>query len=314
MAAPSIASDNTLADLRKLELPRASTTFEEVEASSFKAMPKVPIDDLPPVSVEGGDWRCEECNVSFLRREHLVRHNRRHENSHCQACPLCERTLHRSDHMRYHLMQHFDVRPYECLTCHKRYRQAYSLSRHQQKTGHAGQCEHHFDVDEMVAERLAQRAKQPQPLSAPEPLSPLTDDTDSPADGNPARKRAKRGSSIDNALTNPHASSTKSHKTKSSGRSSSAATTAESQPELASAPATPPSSEPMVSLPATMALAVQMHYAQLQAFQMQMLRGNLPGMNPLTNPLLASTINPLAMAAVSSAAALAATSMPSTSM
>eukprot|EP00045_Choanoeca_perplexa_P008053 m.73633 g.73633 ORF g.73633 m.73633 type:complete len:64 (-) comp14337_c0_seq8:1974-2165(-) len=43
---------------------------------------------LAPASDQG--WRCDLCNKSFLRKEHLIRHNRVHADTNRHECPICK--------------------------------------------------------------------------------------------------------------------------------------------------------------------------------------------------------------------------------
>ncbi|EDQ90171.1 uncharacterized protein MONBRDRAFT_24700 [Monosiga brevicollis MX1] len=86
------------------------------------------LDGTEPTGMQDNQplWQCATCQVQFLRR---------------------------SDHVKYHLMSHLDVRPYECESCGKRYRQQYSLQRHQSKMKHSGIKEHEFDLEALVHEK-----------------------------------------------------------------------------------------------------------------------------------------------------------------
>eukprot|EP00045_Choanoeca_perplexa_P009179 m.87579 g.87579 ORF g.87579 m.87579 type:complete len:286 (-) comp14784_c0_seq3:61-918(-) len=227
------------------------------------------VDAISDAGSTDGQWRCNACAISFLRREHLIRHNRRHENSHCQACPLCERTLHRSDHLRYHLMQHFDVRPYECTDCNKRYRQAYSLARHQQKSGHCGTHEHHFDVDEMVAQRLASDTETVRSIKS---VKITSDETTK----QPTMKQAKRTPSSSGCTQEPSVKRSKPESAAVSPASSPLAFQA--TPACSSEPVTLPTANPL-----QMAIAMQQ---MLALRQMQMLSMMQASASMMSNPLL----------------------------
>eukprot|EP00045_Choanoeca_perplexa_P008052 m.73618 g.73618 ORF g.73618 m.73618 type:complete len:300 (-) comp14337_c0_seq6:1134-2033(-) len=116
---------------------------------------------LAPASDQG--WRCDLCNKSFLRKEHLIRHNRVHADTNRHECPICERVLHRSDHFQFHLQSHANkAKPFECTQCHRRYSHLYSLKRHQTNTSHTGILQHQVEIDvEQLRHDYEQRQQTP---------------------------------------------------------------------------------------------------------------------------------------------------------
>eukprot|EP00045_Choanoeca_perplexa_P004976 m.42155 g.42155 ORF g.42155 m.42155 type:complete len:351 (-) comp12862_c0_seq2:149-1201(-) len=83
------------------------------------------------------DWIPSSVKMSSKKADHI--------------CPLCARSFRRSDHLRQHVISHFDCRPHECNECSKRYRQSFSLSRHQADTGHSGRTKHPVSAEELLA-------------------------------------------------------------------------------------------------------------------------------------------------------------------
>ncbi|XP_077186546.1 uncharacterized protein LOC143833988 isoform X2 [Paroedura picta] len=68
---------------------------------------------------------------NFLPREHLIRHQRRHQRKKTYECPDCGKSLRSSGSFKSHQRIHTGERPYGCSYCAKSFNQSIHLERHQ---------------------------------------------------------------------------------------------------------------------------------------------------------------------------------------
>ncbi|KAJ6636661.1 Zinc finger protein [Pseudolycoriella hygida] len=78
-------------------------------------------------------WQAEsgyECGKSFMRLEHLQRHERVHDGLKLYKCNVCDKNFSRSDHLKKHMLIHSGIKPFCCQVCLKTFGRPDHLRKH----------------------------------------------------------------------------------------------------------------------------------------------------------------------------------------
>ena len=76
-------------------------------------------------------FECQVCNSSFLRRIHLNRHIKIHENKKSHKCSLCNASFARKDNLTKHVKSvHENKRPFKCNICKASFTQSSNVKNH----------------------------------------------------------------------------------------------------------------------------------------------------------------------------------------
>lgn len=62
---------------------------------------------------------CIKCGITFVKIEHLVKHQRGHPGKKPYACPECEKSFTFSMHLKRHYLVHTRLKPFACPKCWK---------------------------------------------------------------------------------------------------------------------------------------------------------------------------------------------------
>ena len=96
---------------------------------------------------EGVTYKCNLCEKSFTKAEHLRKHVKRvHEEKNIYACNHCEKRFSQSHHFKRHIKAvHEGVKDHVCGNCGKSFTESKSLTRHI-KSVHEGVKDHHCNL------------------------------------------------------------------------------------------------------------------------------------------------------------------------
>lgn len=88
--------------------------------------------------------RCEFCQKTFTRKEHLTNHLRQHtgETPHC--CNICSKPFTRKEHLVNHMRSHTGERPFACNECGKSFPLKGNLLFHQRSHNKGAAAERPF--------------------------------------------------------------------------------------------------------------------------------------------------------------------------
>ncbi|XP_064080875.1 zinc finger protein 678-like isoform X2 [Macrobrachium nipponense] len=76
-------------------------------------------------------YKCEECNATFVQKNHLVKHMKTHITDKDFKCDLCGITFNTNQCLRFHAKMHTGGRHYSCNICMKSYEDVSSYNEHQ---------------------------------------------------------------------------------------------------------------------------------------------------------------------------------------
>lgn len=76
------------------------------------------------------DNRCKECNRTFSRYNHLLRHMLTHSSEKPHICKFCSKGFSRSDHLQKHVQSIHSEKNYKCEQCDSAYGRKDHLQRH----------------------------------------------------------------------------------------------------------------------------------------------------------------------------------------
>lgn len=75
-------------------------------------------------------FKCEVCEKTFKRREHLYQHSKLHSGVRPFSCTNCTKTFSRKEHLMRHLTSHSGVKDFSCDVCNKRFSRPDNLKKH----------------------------------------------------------------------------------------------------------------------------------------------------------------------------------------
>lgn len=106
--------------------------------------------------------RCEFCQKTFTRKEHLTNHLRQHtgETPHC--CNICSKPFTRKEHLVNHMRSHTGERPFACNECGKSFPLKGNLLFHQRSHNKGAAAERPFryvSLNFVVLQRCRNRFK-----------------------------------------------------------------------------------------------------------------------------------------------------------
>ncbi|KAK9700328.1 Zinc finger, C2H2 type [Popillia japonica] len=78
----------------------------------------------------GKMFKCKQCDRSYIRLNHLHRHELSHGRRKMHVCKICNKTLTRLEHLKRHLVTHLKEKPYGCPNCNRGFNRAEHLQNH----------------------------------------------------------------------------------------------------------------------------------------------------------------------------------------
>ncbi|XP_023303972.2 zinc finger protein 420 [Lucilia cuprina] len=109
----------------KLEI---ATSSKDKHKTKLKANTKTP--RRRHGSTKNEDNRCKECNRTFTRYNHLLRHMLTHSDEKPHVCNFCGKGFSRSDHLQKHIQSIHCEKNYKCDQCSSAYGRKDHLQRH----------------------------------------------------------------------------------------------------------------------------------------------------------------------------------------
>ncbi|XP_060093830.1 zinc finger protein 397-like isoform X2 [Heteronotia binoei] len=112
-------------------------------------------------------YRCSECEKSFSKSTHLIRHQLMHTGERGYKCFECGKTFNQSAHLTSHQIIHTGEKPYKCTECGKSFNKSTNLLRHQRM--HTGEkphtckdCGNHFsDKSSLIQHQRVHTGEKP---------------------------------------------------------------------------------------------------------------------------------------------------------
>lgn len=90
-------------------------------------------------------FQCSECGSKFARQTDATRHKKLHLIGKMEnvgfTCELCGKKFYRKDLFRAHTNHHLKIKPFECVTCLKRFAKKYDLLKHMEKLHSGVECD-----------------------------------------------------------------------------------------------------------------------------------------------------------------------------
>ena len=86
-----------------------------------------PLTPSPPSS---RNFKCPTCDKTFLKKDHLVRHESSHSSERPFTCPQCPKLFKRESHLKRHIQNAHSFRNLLCLQCGKTFAGPEQLRRH----------------------------------------------------------------------------------------------------------------------------------------------------------------------------------------
>ncbi|XP_065364675.1 zinc finger protein 782-like [Calliphora vicina] len=107
---------------------------ENPTSSTANIKTKIKASTKPPRRRHGSskneDNRCKECNRTFTRYNHLLRHMLTHSDEKPHVCNFCGKGFSRSDHLQKHIQSIHCEKNYKCDQCSSAYGRKDHLQRH----------------------------------------------------------------------------------------------------------------------------------------------------------------------------------------
>lgn len=75
-------------------------------------------------------FKCDICEKTFKRREHLYQHSKLHSGIRPFSCVHCPKTFSRKEHLMRHLTSHSGAKDFSCDICNKRFSRPDNLKKH----------------------------------------------------------------------------------------------------------------------------------------------------------------------------------------
>ncbi|KAM7347048.1 uncharacterized protein ACRADG_006716 [Cochliomyia hominivorax] len=125
--------DDDLETFKKLEKSEEPTTENPTSSKAHKIKKKTTINKPPRRrhgSSKNEDNRCKECNRTFTRYNHLLRHMLTHSDEKPHVCNFCGKGFSRSDHLQKHIQSIHCEKNYKCDQCSSAYGRKDHLQRH----------------------------------------------------------------------------------------------------------------------------------------------------------------------------------------
>lgn len=88
--------------------------------------------------------RCEFCQKTFTRKEHLTNHLRQHTGETPHICTICSKPFTRKEHLVNHMRSHTGERPFTCNECGKSFPLKGNLLFHQRSHNKGAGAERPF--------------------------------------------------------------------------------------------------------------------------------------------------------------------------
>lgn len=109
-------------------------TYEQTENPTSSKIKHENTTVKPPRRRHGSsnneDNRCKECNRTFTRYNHLLRHMLTHSDEKPHVCNFCGKGFSRSDHLQKHIQSIHCEKNYKCDQCSSAYGRKDHLQRH----------------------------------------------------------------------------------------------------------------------------------------------------------------------------------------
>lgn len=79
-------------------------------------------------------YKCKHCNKSFPQPENLFRHQKViHAEARLHVCEKCDKSFSNSSNLKRHLLQHNNMKSFQCNVCKISFRSEAVLTKHKQK-------------------------------------------------------------------------------------------------------------------------------------------------------------------------------------